>query len=60
MAIVTDHLEDAGFNAIRIYRINVYAQSGENTSPNGRHGCNVVTFFIWGYFALNLLFGDCI
>ena len=59
MVIVADHLDVAGFNAIRIYRINVYYQSGENTSPNGRHGCNV-TFFIWGYFALILLFGDCI
>ena len=37
-------------------RINVYYQSGENTSPNRHHSCNVVIFFIWDYFAISLLF----
>ena len=38
----------------------VLYQSGANTSPNGRHGCNVVTFYIWDYFTLFLLFCDCV
>ena len=33
-------------DSIPLSRINVYYQSGEKTSPNGNHSCNVVTSFI--------------
>ena len=43
--IVSDHLDNARPNAIAKTR---------NTSPNGRHGYNVFTFFIWDYFTLSM------
>ena len=46
MTIVTDHLNNAGFSAIATSSLSIK----KNTSPNGCHGCNVVSLFIWDYF----------